>query len=149
VRVLTLVPIVLAAALLFGQSVPQPDFNGRWKAIMEDGNLIPPYLAENIDIDHKGNRFLITSREEKPVTFRFAADGKEHLNTGRGLRIVTTAKWEGSALALTSRIIQSEGKEAKALERWTLSPNGGKLSMQGYFEGGSEKKNQLLQYERQ
>jgi hypothetical protein len=147
--VLTSGVCVLAMALA-GQAPARPDFTGRWQAIMEEGNLIPPYLGEHIRIEHREPLFTITTTVEgqKPIVFRFGADGKEYSVAARKMNVRTTARWDGDALLLTSDIVSPNGGTAKARERWTLSPNGRKLVMQGYFEHEKTKKNQLLEYER-
>jgi hypothetical protein len=139
----------LVAAFAAAQAPIRPNFSGDWKAIMEDGNLIPPYLGEDIKIDHREPSMTIKTTGEKPVIFRFAADGQEHANTGKGsVKVRTTARWDADALLLNSELFEPKGQRAIAKERWTLSPDGRKLQMQGYFETGNVKKNQLLEYQR-
>jgi hypothetical protein len=143
-------PLLVAVAAASAQAPKHPNFSGYWSAIMEEGNVIPPYLGEKIKIEHQEPKIQISSTvQEKPVTFRFAVDGNEHANTALFTKLTTTARWEGNALILTSKMIGKDNKELTAKERWTLAPNGRKLSMQGYFETGTLKKNQLLEYERQ
>jgi hypothetical protein len=140
--------LLLFAAALLAQNPAPPDFSGHWEVIMEDGNLIPPYLGEKIKIEQKGSSFIITTTAEKPSTFRVAADGKQYVNKAKHLRVTTTARWEGAALILNSVLLTPKAEKATAKERWTLSPNGKKLSMQGYFQGPKSKQNQLLEYDR-
>jgi hypothetical protein len=142
--------VSILASVLSGQAPTRPDFSGDWQAIMEDGNLIPPYLGEHIRIEHREPVFIITTKVDdgKPIVFRFGADGKEHAATARKMNVRTSARWEGDALLVSSEIASPNGQIAKARERWTLSPNRRKLLMQGYFEHDKTRKNQLLEYER-
>ena len=140
----------LSAVPLVAQAPERPDFSGEWTAIMEDGNLIPPYLGENIRIEHKEPLFTITSegKDGKPIVFRFRADGRNHSNSARDNQVRTTAKWDGDALILSCELTAAKGEQATTKERWTLAPNRRKLAMQGYFAFGAVKKNQLLEYQR-
>jgi hypothetical protein len=145
--------LFVSLCVLAAKAPERPDFSGEWRAVMEDGNLIPPYLGEHISIAQRESAFTVTSPVEggNPVVFRFGADGKEHANTTRKMNVRTTARWDGDALLLTSHITAANGQVATARERWTLSPNKRKLSMQGHFVHGTTKetgKNQLLEYQR-
>ena len=138
------------ASALSAQAPQRPDFSGDWQCIMEDGNLIPPYLGEHIKIEYRDGAFVITTpvKDEKPIVFRVGTDGKTSSFVARKMTVRATARWEGSALILNAEIVAPNGVSAKTHERWTLSPNRRKLSMQGYFEAPDTKKNQLLEYVR-
>lgn len=140
----------LAAAMAVAQAPERPDFSGEWAAVMEDGNLIPPYLGENIRIEHKEPLFTITSegKDGKPVVFRFRTDGRNQSSTARDNQVKASAKWDADALILSCDLTAAKGEQATTKERWTLSPTRKKLSMQGYFAFGAVKKNQLLEYQR-
>ncbi len=125
----------LLAALVFGlvSRLPaadtKPDFSGQWKMNAEKSDFGPlPAPSSRTDkIEHKEPSLKMTriqSSEQGETTSEWdcTTDGKECKVEIRGapLRIKTTVRWDGDALAFDHKGSFND-MEVQIKEKWTLS----------------------------
>ncbi len=95
------------------------DFNGTWKLKsqqVEFGTLPEPPPA-TLEIDQRGNAVRCGTGTAR---WTFTTDGKDARSRTGQRSLLTTAKWEGSAL-LINTIVSDSGRNYTLMDRWTVS----------------------------
>jgi hypothetical protein len=122
--------LLAALGLLLAQFVwaqnAKPDFTGQWTVetlTVESGNAPPPPPGDKqkLDVVHKEPSLHVGE-------LRYTTDGKESVNTVRGIPSKSKVVWKGKQL-----VIQSEteigGGQLTTKETWTLSEDGKTLTI--------------------
>lgn len=113
----------------------KPNFSGEWKlnAAKSDFGRLPPPASMVRKIEHKDPELKTSTIIQAPqgeviTSYRYTTDGKESVNTVRGVEIKGSAKWDESALIIDSERPLPNGAPVKTHEKWTLSDNGKTLT---------------------
>jgi len=143
--VTTLALLVVAALAM--PAAAKTDFSGTWKleADKSDFGPMPPPEKYEQTVSHKDPELKISllqagQQGEMKAEMAYSTDGKETTNEIRGNPVKSTAKWEGDALLIESKM-DIQGNELKLADKWSLSADGKTLTMnrkinapQGEFE---------------
>ncbi len=112
----------------------KPDLSGTWTIDLakSDYGMMPPPTKVEAKITHKEpevtmNILQVTARGERTSEFKFATDGKEVETQVMGRPGKVKAKWEGSALVVTTKA-EFQGNEILQVEKWTLGEGGKTLT---------------------
>jgi len=123
-----------AAAVTTASAGPKPDFSGDWKLNVDKSNFgpMPPPTSQTRSITHKDPAIKMVTKQsgaEGDVTLdlSYATDGTESKNDFMGNTMKSTAKWEGDALIINSKL-DFQGTEVVVKETWKLSTDGKTLS---------------------
>lgn len=129
----SILAVALFAASAFGQTAP--DFSGTWKvnvAKSDFGPLPPPESRIDV-IAQSASQVKDAVSSSGPdgkmdVTLTYNLDGSESVNQFRGTDVKSTAKWDGSALVIQSKL-DYEGQDIGLKTTWTLGADGKTLTM--------------------
>ena len=112
----------------------RPDFTGLWKVDLEKSIIRGPAPKEIlVRIEHREptliQQVLVTTASGKEQRQAFTCDsGTETTNSVSGVVIRTRARWEGVDLVIESWI-ETGGRESYFKDHWSLSGDGGTLTM--------------------
>jgi hypothetical protein len=127
---ITVLPLSSAA----GQGVP--NLTGTWVVAVEKSDFGPmPAPTSRTDvIDHQEPTLTIKRTIVNPapapsatVDLKYGVDGKSYTNTTPQGDVVSTLKWDGKVLVITSTISTPNG-DAEIVDRLTLSDDGKTLT---------------------
>lgn len=144
---LTIATALLVFAVLTMPAAAKPDFSGKWKLVADKsdfGPMPPPEKMEqtvtHADPDLKVVTSQVGQQGEVTAELKYTTDGKPTTNSFRGAEMKSTAKWDGDALSIESKV-DFQGNEITLSDKWTLSDEGKSLivnrkinSPQGEFE---------------
>lgn len=115
----------------------KPDLSGTWTIELDksDFGMMPPPSKMERKVAHKDpqitiNTLQVTPRGERNSETKYTTDGKENEVQLMGRPAKVTAKWDGSALVVTTKLAV-EGAEVVQVERWSLSSDGKTLTSEG------------------
>jgi hypothetical protein len=142
----TTLALLVVAALAIPASA-KTDFSGSWKLVADKSDFgpMPPPEKYEQTVDHKDPELKISlvqagQQGEMKAEMAYNTEGKETTNEIRGNAVKSTAKWEGDALLIESKM-DIQGNELKLADKWSLSEDGKTLTMnrkinapQGEFE---------------
>ena len=126
--------VLAVATMAFAQA--KPDFSGTWApdaaaAPAGTGGGGAPGgggggggrgMAGPMTVKQSGDTLTIErTMGENKVTQTYKLDGSESKNAGRGGDVVSTAKWDGSKLVITTKTDQGEQVQTLSLEGGTLT----------------------------
>lgn len=129
--------LFLAVALFAASALceTKPNFTGEWKlnASKSDFGRLPPPASMVRKIEHKDPELKIFTaiqgaQGEITTSYRYTTDGKECVNSVRGVDIKGSAKWDASTLVIDSERPLPNGAPVKTHEKWTLSDDGKTLT---------------------
>jgi hypothetical protein len=129
--------IVLLAASVYAQGLP--NFTGTWTfdAAKSDFGPIPPPESIVMVIDHKEPTLKVNVTQKTPMgeaanDSTYTTDGKDNINKMRSPAgeqdVKSTTKWNGKTLT-TSRTIEAQGMTIGIDETWDLSADGKVLTI--------------------
>lgn len=129
-KILTVV-FVLAAMAALSFAADKPNFSGDWSldASKSDFGPIPPPATMTRKVDHSEPAMTVTTVQtggpqgDSTVTQKISTDGKETTSDFMGSQAKNTAKWDGSALVVTTKA-DFQGTEITINSKWTLSADG-------------------------
>ena len=135
----------------------KPDLSGEWK-LDRQASLLSPVVAPTVQsgllhIEHEEPRFschLTVVFDDKPVESRFTllSDGREVDTTDeRGLRIVSSLRWDGDALVAAWHI-QAPDTELAISFRYELLEGGRRLRAAEQLRGGGRDQDNVWVFER-
>jgi hypothetical protein len=142
--------MILTALVVASMAMPaaaKPDFSGTWKLVADKsdfGPMPPPEKYEQV-VAHKDPELKLSVAQvgqqgELKSDMSYNTEGKETTNEIRGNAVKSTAKWDGDALVIESKL-DLQGNELKLSDKWVLSEDGKTLTMnrkinapQGEFE---------------
>ena len=124
--------IVLLAASVYAQGLP--NFTGTWTfdAAKSDFGPIPPPESIVMVIDHKEPTLKVNVTQKTPMgeaanDSTYTTDGKDNINKMRSPAgeqdVKSTTKWNGKTLT-TSRTIEAQGMSIGIDDAWELSADG-------------------------
>lgn len=134
-----IVSMLLLAVAAFAQE-GKPNFSGTWKldAAKSDFGPLPPSDSRTDTITHKDPVFKeAVDSSDQQYEATYTTDGKESKNTIMGYDMVSTAKWDGTALTIESKL--DFGGTAIVLHGTvTLSADGKVLTRKTHITGMME-----------
>ncbi len=149
--------LILAAAVFATSAFAQttPDFSGAWKvdvAKSDFGPLPPPETRTDV-ITQSAAQLKDAVSSSGPdgkmdLVLTYSLDGSESLNQFRGADVKSTAKWDGSALAIDSKLNYQE-QDIGLKTNWTLSADGKTLTMATHITSPMGEADQTLILEKQ
>ncbi len=150
-RVLTALVIVCGLAL----AADKPNFSGTWKleTAKSDFGSFPPPTKSTLKVDHQDPKLNFASTAEtemgeQTVELKLLTDGTESTNEVMGMQVKTTAKWDGNAIAMQSKVTTPNG-DVTLDERWSLADDGKTLTIERKWAGGFGETTQKLVHTKQ
>ena len=149
--------LFFAVALLAVSAAAQskPDFGGTWKlnpAKSDFGPLPPPDTRTDVIVqDASGLSDAVdTSGPQGQMDLKLAYkfDGTETVNDFRGNAVKSTAKWDGAALVVDSKLNMND-QEIGLVSKWTLSDDGKTLTMATHLSSPMGEADQTYVLEKQ
>jgi hypothetical protein len=106
------------------------DFSGNWKLNVDKSNFgpVPPPTSMTLQVDHKDPVLKTVTNQngmdgEYTINATYTTDGKESKNDFRGVPASSTAKCDGAAMLVNTKLeVQGMAIEIKA--NWQLSADG-------------------------
>jgi len=124
-----------ATTLLF--AADKPDLSGTWNIQLDksDFGMMPPPSKMERKVAHKDPQLTVTTsqasqRGERTTEAKYTTDGKESEVQLMGRPAKVSAKWEGSALVVTTKL-EFQGNEMTQVEKWSVSADGKTLTSEG------------------
>lgn len=143
------------AALTFLAPVPAlaqglPNLSGTWvlAADKSDFGPMPGPTSRTDVIEHQEpkltiKRTVVTANGEVSSTLVYEVDGKAYKNTAGGAEIVSTLKWDGQTLVMSSTVPNPQG-EVTIVDRYTLSADGNTLTQARTLSLGGQEAAQTM-----
>lgn len=138
--------LALAAPASARAQAAHPDFSGTYSldpAQSDQGRMIPSKLVQKIaqtQTDFLVDRAQTTQMGETSVKVKYAFTGTSTNEIdigGRAVPVSTVVTWEGDSPVFTSALKFGDA-EVKQVEKWTLSDDGKKLTVNRSFDRGGE-----------
>ena len=135
---------VMFAAVVCAVSVAlaaqsKPNFSGEWTLVIEKSDFgpTPPPTSLQRTVTHADPSLKYvtvqrTAAGETKTETTFTTDGKPQKNTVQGNPMVTTGKWDGATIVLSSTM-EVQGMKASMEERLALSEGGKTLTVTRSF----------------
>ncbi len=150
-RVFTAFVIVCGLAL----AAEKPNFSGTWtlETAKSDFGSFPPPTKSTLKVDHQDPKLNFTSTAEtemgeQTIELKLLTDGTESTNEVMGMQVKTTAKWDGNAVAMQSKVTTPNG-DVTLDERWSLADDGKTLTIDRKWTGGFGETTQKLVHAKQ
>jgi hypothetical protein len=152
---LLLTALVVAPAMARAQTAAaaHPDYSGTYALdpAQSEGQMLPEKMTLKITQTADGlavERAQTTQRGESTTQMKYTLDGAPSKNTlsmgGNSVDVSTVVTWEGASPVLTSTMKFGEN-DAQSVEKWSLAPDGKKLSIDRKISaGGQEFANKLV-----
>jgi hypothetical protein len=116
--------------LMAGTAVAAPDFSGNWKinvAKSDLGQMPAPEKWDSVirhkDPELKVSTTMVTQMGERTIEAAYRTDGVETESIRGEMKAKSTAKWEGEALSIVSKMT-TQGGDMTITEKWTLGEDG-------------------------
>jgi hypothetical protein len=134
----------------------RPDFSGRWELDVAHSDFGPQKTLPRGRIDvmtHRDPALVIESTTIRSTgdtvtfTWRYTTDGSESKNKMMGQDVTSIGAWRGDTLTFDSsaRVMMAE---FVVLDRWWLSPDRSKLTVQRHNDSPMGKSDQRFQFVR-
>jgi hypothetical protein len=142
--------ILFAGALFAFDDAP---YSGVWKADMTKSKFAGrPPAGELIIIEQTGAELTQTVGESSPrgeyrSHFTYKTDGTESKNSLRGLPMKSTATLSGGTLTIESHVAGAH--PAVIHQKWTLSPDGKTLELNGTTSANGKENSETIVFEKQ
>lgn len=146
---------LFATALLFAAgtlvAADKPNFTGEWKLNVDKSTFgpMPPPVSQVMKIEHADPSMVVNQDQEGAdgqkvsMTMKYSTDGAESTNDFRGNPAKITAKWDGDALVVNTKL-DFQGMEIKIVNTMKLAADGKSINSvskietpQGDFESTS------------
>lgn len=140
---IVVVTLALAASL---QAQAKPDFSGVWTVVADKSDFgpMPPPTSMTRTIVHKDPSIKMTLTQtggtmgDSTTNLSFTTDGKPQANAVSGSQMTTTAKWEGTAIVMSSTT-SMQGADIRIDDRYELAEAGKTLILtRRYFTPAGE-----------
>lgn len=145
--------VVVAPAAARAQAAAHPDYSGTYvlDPAQSEGQMIPQKMTLKIaqtPADLTLDRTQTSQMGESTSHMKYTLDGAPSKNTltmgGNSVDVSTIVTWEGASPVLTSSMKFGEN-DAQSIEKWSLAPDGKKLSIERKINaGGQEFGNKLV-----
>lgn len=143
----------LCAATLCAQT--KPNFSGTWKLNTAKSDFgVLPGPDSRTDRIEQSDAIIKESVDSKGpqgdqvYTLNYTPDGKEGVNTPGGLEIKNTAKWDGPALVIDSKL-KFQDQDVTIKSTWTLSDDGKTFTMNSHLASAMGETDQKFVFEKQ
>jgi ABC-type xylose transport system substrate-binding protein len=152
---LLLTALVVAPVVARAQTAAaaHPDYSGSYvlDPAQSEGQMLPQKMTLKITQTPAGltlDRTQTNQMGESTAQLKYALDGTASKNTltmgGNPVDVSTVVTWEGASPVLTSSMKFGEN-DAQSVEKWSLAPDGKKLSIERKISaGGQEFMNKLV-----
>jgi len=152
---LLLTALVVAPVVARAQAAAaaHPDYSGTYvlDPAQSEGQMVPQKMTLKITQTPAGltlDRTQTSQMGESTSQMKYTLDGAPSKNTltmgGNPVDVSTVVTWEGASPVLTSSMKFGE-QDAQSVEKWSLSPDGKKLSLDRKISaGGQEFTNKLV-----
>jgi len=136
-----LLSMCAVAGLVIGSGTAQAatNFTGEWKLNAEKSNFGPMPAPEKltVKVDHKEPSMKVAQSQSGPqgdmaFDVNYTTDGKENTNTIGPMTAKSTAKWDGDALVIDTKL-DTGGGELTIKTKWTLSADGKTLTQAAHL----------------
>ncbi|HLH18932.1 MAG TPA: hypothetical protein VKX45_17060 [Bryobacteraceae bacterium] len=143
----------LLATACFAQS--QPNFSGTWKLNVSksDFGMMPAPDSRTDVIEHAGDTLKDQvaangqqGKQEYLLTFK--TDGTETVNKIADREVKVSAKWDGPAMVVTTKL-DFQGTEILIKSNWTLSSDGATLTQAAHIASPMGEMDQKAIFEKQ
>lgn len=123
--------VVLASVPAYAKA----DLSGTWKLVADKSDFgpapVPDKLEQKMAMDGADLKVTVTQSGQQgdySADFTYNTEGKETTNEVRGNKMKCTAKWDGDALLVTSKI-DWQGNDIVMNDRYTVSGDGKTLTL--------------------
>ena len=152
---LLLTALVVAPVVARAQAAAtaHPDYSGTYvlDPAQSEGQMVPQKMTLKITQTPAGltlDRTQTNQMGESTSQMKYTLDGAPSKNTltmgGNSVDVSTVVTWEGASPVLTSSMKFGEN-DAQSVEKWSLAPDGKKLSIDRKISaGGQEFTNKLV-----
>jgi len=131
--------LTLALALC---ALAKPNYSGNWKmdpGKSDFGPMPAPTLMER-RVNHEDPKLEVSTRQsgqqgEISTELKYTTDGKESINTIRGVEVKSVAKWDGDDITIEYKRSTPNG-EVSISERWKLAGEGKVFTVTMKVAGG-------------
>ncbi len=143
---------LFALGLLLSVSAAQAatSFTGAWKLNVDKSDFgplpVPISLVDKIeqsDSALKINRAQSGQMGEATYDLVYTFDGKESTNTVRGNPLKSTAKWDGDALLIETKL-KFQDNDVQINDRWTLGEDGKTILIARHLKSAQGEMDQKL-----
>jgi hypothetical protein len=130
-KVATKAAFALALFATVALAADKPNFSGDWvmDASKSEFGPMPPPDSMTRKIEHNDPAITVTQSStggpqgDQTTTSKYTTDGKESVNQMAGNDVKSTAKWDGNALVIASKL-EMQGNEVALTSKWSLSDDG-------------------------
>ena len=137
-RALLLAALVLWPSLAAAQS--RTDFTGRWVLAPDKSDFGSPQAAMTGRTDvmtQTADSLTVVRTQATPegpaeFLFRYALDGKEHVNIHPNQEVRSVIGWDGPVMVMTSKV-KVPAADIDVVDRYTLSTDGQTLVIQRHM----------------
>jgi hypothetical protein len=150
---LLLTALVVAPVVARAQTATHPDYSGTYvlDPAQSEGQMVPQKMTLKITQTPAGltlDRTQTSQMGETTSQMKYTLDGSASKNTldmrGTPVDVSTVVTWEGASPVLTSSMKVGDN-DAQSVEKWSLSPDGKKLSLDRKINAaGQEFTNKLV-----
>jgi hypothetical protein len=126
---------LVSLSTTLAMAADKPDFSGSWKMNASKSDFGPMPAPDKLErtIKHTDPKMSVTSvsagpQGEMTTEATYTTDGKDSINTVRGMEVKSVAAWDGSNLIIKSKR-EVQGMEISLVETWTLSADGKVLTI--------------------
>ena len=152
----TLAAVFFLAGVMTVIAQQKPDFSGEW-TLNRQASTLSPIVAPvaqggRLRIEHHEPKFtahqtIVLDGKPFESDFELLADGREVVTDAGGRRIVSTLRWDGDALVVTTRIHGPDG-EVTISFRYELQNGGRRLRATEQLRGGGRDQDNLWVFDR-
>lgn len=146
---------LLCAALWALPAHAKPNFSGHWRMVADRSDFGPMPAPEKFEqqIEHRDPQLKLKftqvgQRGEITSELTYNTEGKETTNEIRGNPVKSTARWDGDALVVESKV-DLQGNEVTLSDRWALEQDGRVLVLSRRINGPQGEVEQKIVFEKQ
>jgi hypothetical protein len=131
------------------------NYSGTWKLNVgkSDFGVLPPPDSRTDIIDHKDPAMKVATTQDgaqgkQDYTMTITTDGKEATNNPGGMELKSTATWEGSNLAVNTKL-KFQDNDVAIKTVWILSDDGKTMTQNAHFTSAMGEFDQKMIFEKQ
>jgi hypothetical protein len=131
------------------------NLSGKWQLDVKNSKFgaLPAPVSRTVNIDHRDPLLKLevnedTGREKRSQTLEYLTDGTLSVNKVRGSDIRTVTRWEGAILVMETEGVY-QGTEFRAIERWSLSGDQRRITIERSAKNKRGETHQTLILEKQ
>ena len=147
--------LILLSAASSARAQERPDFSGEWILNRQASTLSPGadtvqtgvWTIEHRDPVFRHKAALVRAGKPFHYEYELQADGREVIGTQQGARTVTSLRWEGNALVMTSQIERSDSVRRVSF-RYELTDAGRRLRAAEQVRGTDHDQDNVWMFDR-